>query len=94
MSACSRKGHCARLETIADLIEARWHIRNPYHWRLKHLRWVLDHGLDGRSIATKTDYFYTITKIAQTRGRLDAWKPRLRGPWVPRPRNPGGRPRI
>jgi hypothetical protein len=94
MSRKTKDVHTARIRKIANLIEERWGIKNPHHWRAKHLRWALEVALRDLSPATRKDYYYSALKIAEIRGRCDDWEPLLHGPWAPRRKGPGGRPRI
>lgn len=91
--------HIRRGEELVTLIAARWEVEEPAQWRLKHVQWVLKHGLADRAPATRYCYWCTARLIMATLGRFEDWKPRLGGPWqtpkgqVPDPgRHPGGRP--
>lgn len=94
LSGKSKKEHSARIREIAKLIEERWGVRNPFHWKVKHLRWVLEVKVKDYASTTRRDYYYSVLKIAEIRGRSDEWAPHLRGPWAPSRKGPGGRPRI
>lgn len=94
LSGKSKRAHSDRIRRIAALIEERWGITNPHHWKVKHLRWVLEVSLKDLSLATRKDYYYSVSKIAEILGRYDDWLPHLRGPWAPSRHGLGGRPKI
>lgn len=93
------KAHIKRGQRIAQRIEERWGIREPYQWRVKHLQWFLKAETEGLSPATRYDYWRTACVLAAALGHWPDWEPHLRGPWTrpkppgPRPGAPGGRPR-
>lgn len=96
-SKVTRRGHRRRLQQVRELILHRFGIHEHWKWKLKHLRWVLEHGLANRSPLTRYDYWLSVRLYAASRQKLKDWEPQLRGPWQNRSgenRAPGagGRP--
>jgi hypothetical protein len=83
-------GHIERAGRIARAIEARFGIREPRQWRVKHLRWVLERWASDLSPSSRYDYWRTARAIASALGRWPDWEPHLRGPW--QRQGKGGRP--
>jgi hypothetical protein len=74
--------HIRRGERLAALIEDRWGIARPEQWRVKHLRWVLEHGFPEVGPATRYHYYRTLRVIAAAMGHWPDWEPHLRGAWT------------
>ena len=93
------KAHIKRGQRIANRIEERWGISEPYQFKVKHLQWFLKTDTANLSPASRYDYWRTARVIAAAIGRWDSWEPHLRGPWTrpkppgPKPGAPGGRPK-
>lgn len=80
-SKVTRQGHSRRLQQIREMILRRFGIHKHQQWKLKHLRWVLEHGLAQRSPATRYDYWLSVRLYAASRQRLKDWEHQLHGPW-------------
>jgi hypothetical protein len=62
LSKGTRRRHIQRAEQIAQVIWKRWHV-GVYRWRLKHVKWYLDHI--GSSVSDDTLYQHrnTVKKL-------------------------------
>ena len=74
--------HIRRGEILRQRIAERWHLGRPEQWRLKHVRWVLEHGLPDVGPATRYHYYRTVRVIAAVLGHWPDWEPHLRGSWT------------
>ncbi|WP_295402223.1 hypothetical protein [uncultured Thiocystis sp.] len=97
------QGHLKRAIRMQTLIAERFGIREPYQFKAKHLRWVLEHGTAELAPSSRYDYWRTARALAAILGHWPDWEPHLRGSWIsPRPDLPrdtqpttpsrGGRP--
>lgn len=75
------QAHLVRAEAIAARIYRRWQV-GPYQWRVKHLRWYLEHRLEGFEQGVRYRYWLTLRVLVIALGREADWLPRLRGPWT------------
>lgn len=93
------RAHIRRAVMLAVLIHERWpEVEYPEQWRVKHLRWALEHALSAHSAGTRYNYYRSARVVAAQMGKAHDWEPYLRGPWQrpdglsPDPdRHPGGR---
>lgn len=74
--------HIRRVQRMATQIWKRFPGVGPYQWQVKHLRWVLEHGLCDLSNPSRYDYWRSLHKAVVALGRADDWAPLLRGPWL------------
>lgn len=68
-----------RAGAIAQLIWIRWNV-GIYRWQLKHVRWLLMHGLATQSLETRYQYWLCVRSLLQIVGK-ERWLPSLRGSW-------------
>lgn len=98
-AASTVKAHERRGGEIFHLILRRFRVRCHKQWKVKHLRWVLEHGLANKAPATRYDYWRTVEIYVAGRGLLDNWGKHLVGTWqrkdgrLPDGNPRGGRPR-
>ena len=69
----------ARADAIAQVIWKRWGI-GIYRWRLKHVRWFLEIGLEEFSPASQYQYWLCLRSLLRITGR-DRWYASLQGSW-------------
>ena len=80
------RSHLKRAAAIAKASYQRWQV-GPYQWRVKHLRWYLEHRSKRFEPGTRYRYWLTIRLLVMALGREADWLPRLQGPWC-RPGEP------
>lgn len=91
------QGHLKRATRMQALIAERFGIREPYQFKAKHLRWVLEHGTAELAPSSRYDYWRTARALAAILGHWPDWEPHLRGSWISpngiaAPPGIGGRP--
>lgn len=97
------RGHIKRATRMQALIAERFGIHEPYQFKAKHLRWILEHPTAALAPSSRYDYWRTARALAAILGHWSDWEPHLRGPWVspqadvsrntqPTPSSRGGRP--
>ena len=96
------QAHIKRATRMQALIAERFGDSDPYQFKAKHLRWVLEHRTAALAPSSRYDYWRTARVLAAILGHWPDWEPHLRGSWTsPRPyqlRTPstypvqGGRP--
>jgi hypothetical protein len=74
------QAHLGRAGAIASSIYRRWQL-GAYQWRVKHLRWYLEHRTDRLAKSARYRHWLTIRLLVIALGREADWLPRLRGPW-------------
>ena len=67
---------CARAAKIAEIIQKRWACR-PTKWRLKHVRWFLNHGVPATSAWGRYRYEVTLRRLLQALNKPLEWQQRL-----------------
>jgi hypothetical protein len=75
------RAHLVRAAAIAATLYARWQV-GPYQWRVKHLRWFLEHRIQHFEPSVRYRYWLTVRLLAIALGRDDDWLPRLNGSWT------------
>jgi len=78
--------HLIRAGTVALSLYRRWQV-GPYQWRVKHLRWFLEHQMNQLEPGVRYRYWLTVRLLVIAIGREADWLPRLQGPWT----HPSGR---
>ncbi|MFQ5760422.1 MAG: hypothetical protein ACE5HM_05550 [Acidiferrobacterales bacterium] len=73
--------HLRRAHRIADCLWRRWHV-GPWQWRLKHVRWFLEHRTAHLGPWARYRYWLTILKLLEVRQKAHLWRPGLAGPWT------------
>jgi hypothetical protein len=73
--------HLARARAIAACIYGRWQA-GPHQWRVKHLRWFLEHETEPFERSVRYRYWLTVRVLVIALGREADWLPRLQGPWT------------
>lgn len=81
-SHASRQRHLRQAHAIQAAIQARWGLRNPWTWRVKHLRWFLHQHIAHLSAPSRYRYWLTVQLIAVRRQREADWRVHLRGEWL------------
>lgn len=84
--------HIARARLIAKAIAKRFHVREPFQYKVKHFRWILDRWAASKADATRYDYWLTVSEMASLLGHWPDWEVHLQGQWI-RQKNNGGRKR-
>jgi hypothetical protein len=74
------KAHLQRAATIGQAIYQRWQI-GPYQWRVKHLRWYLEHRTHRQEPSARYRHWLTVRLLVIALDCESDWLPRLRGPW-------------
>ena len=72
--------HLDRAAAIAACLYRRWLV-GPYQWRVKHVRWYLEHGTNSFEQSVQYRYWLTIRVLVIALGTEANWLPRLKGPW-------------
>ena len=72
--------HLQRARAIGQAIYRRWQI-GPYQWRVKHLRWYLEHRTHRLEPSARYRHWLTLRLLVIALDREKDWLPRLRGPW-------------
>jgi hypothetical protein len=63
------------------VIYRRWQV-GPYQWRVKHVRWYLEHITNGFKPSTRYRHWLTIRVLMIALGKETDWQRHLNGPWV------------
>ncbi len=77
----SVREHLGRARLIAEGIWRRWHV-GPWQWRLKHVRWFLEHRTEHLGPWARYKYWLTILKVLEARRKTHLWRRGLAGPWT------------
>jgi len=80
-SPSSRARHLRQARVIQHAINQHWGIANPHRWRVKHLRWFLQHHCAGLAPISRYRYWLTVALMARRRHRTEDWQAHLRGSW-------------
>jgi hypothetical protein len=75
------QAHLVRTGSIAESLYAHWQV-GAYQWRVKHLRWFLEHRTVQFEPSVRYRYWLTIRLLVIALGRELDWLPRLRGTWT------------
>jgi hypothetical protein len=65
---------------LAEWIWRRYQV-GVWQWQAKHARWALEVATADYAASTRYQYWLTVARIAEYRGKLDDWDRHLRGPW-------------
>ena len=74
------RAHLHRARVIASDVYRRWQL-GPYQWRVKHLRWYLEHRTNRFERSARYRYWLTVRVLVIALDKDADWLPRLRGPW-------------
>ena len=72
---------CDRSSQIARDIWHRWHV-GPWQWKQKHVKWYLECRSVKSSRWTRYRYWLMVQRLLHAMGKLENWRPALRGPWT------------
>lgn len=75
------KAHLQRAGAIGETIYQRWQV-GAYQWRVKHLRWYLEHRTQRLKPSARYRHWLTVRLLVIALGRESDWLPRLNGPWT------------
>jgi len=64
-SYTTRKRHLRQAKLIQIEISERWQLETPWTWQKKHVVWLLEHRLNGRSEAARYYYLLTVRLLAR-----------------------------
>ena len=73
-SQATRLRHIKQAKMIQIAILQRWQRSNPWTWRLKHIRWLLDIHLKKYSHSTRYYYYLTAQLIIKRLGKDKSWQ--------------------
>lgn len=79
----SIRTHIKRAERVAMIIWCRWQV-TPATWKVKHIRWYLNHSTRNLATTTRNDHWRTVEALISRQGKLSGWLPHLIGTWLRR----------
>lgn len=90
-SAKTKRRRYKTAALVANRIWCRWQA-GIYRWQQKHVRWYLEHGLQGCTGNTRYQHFLVVKDLVRIVGR-EHWLTHLDGAWA-RPSGERGRLKI
>lgn len=75
----TKRRRAERAALLAQMIWQRWQV-GIYRWQLKHVRWVMIHGIEDYSRHTKYQYWLCLRDLLAFL-RQSNWLVALVGPW-------------
>ena len=84
ISYATKKRRVRRAAIIADAIWCRYQV-GVYQWKLKHVRWLLEHHVKEMSVNAKYQYWLVVRNLVLFLNQPH-WIPLLKGRWT-RPDN-------
>lgn len=80
ISHATKKRRVRRAAIVADAIWRRWQA-GVWQWKLKHVRWLLEHHLREQTADTRYQYWLVIRDLLRFLGR-NHWTEMLNGSWT------------